>query len=336
MARVLYVHSRKASFVQIDRDFLAESHQLRDWYQPGRVPNLLGLIPAVLRSDLVFGWFASWHTFFPVTLAWLFRKPSVMIIGGFDTANMPDIGYGYQQGGLRRWASRFIMGRATRLITNSNYSLSEIEQNTPIPPDRVTVIHHGVPDPFEGLPDPDSRERMAMTVGHLVRTTLEQKGHRPFVAAASELPDVRFVFVGRWHDDAIEVLREIAGDNVEFTGWVSDEELHDLYRRASVYVQASRHEGFGLAVAEAMLAGCVPVVMNVTAMPEVVGDAGVLIGSQQPMAVAAGVREALALGPDAHARARERILSAFPLEKRRAELLRVVDEALHRREPSIP
>jgi glycosyltransferase involved in cell wall biosynthesis len=335
MARILYVHSRKASFVQIDRDFLAERHELRDWYQPGRVPNLFGLVPAVLRSDLVFGWFASWHTFFPVTLAWLFRKPSVMIIGGFDTANMPDIGYGYQQGGLRRRASRWIMRRATRLITNSKYSLTEIEQNTPIPPSRVQVIHHGVPDPFGGLPDPGSRERMAMTVGHLVRSTLEQKGHRPFVRAASELPDVRFVFVGKAHDDAIEVLRELAGDNVEFTGWVSDEELHDLYRRASVYVQASRHEGFGLAVAEAMLAGCVPVVMNVTAMPEVVGDAGLLIDSQEPEAVAAGVREALARGPEAPARARERILSEFPMERRRDALLEVVEEALHRREPSI-
>jgi glycosyltransferase involved in cell wall biosynthesis len=328
MARILYVHSRKASFVQIDRDFLAERHELRDLYQPGRVPNPVAVVRGVLASDLVFGWFASWHTFFPVTLAWLLRKPSVMIVGGFDTANMPDIGYGYQQGGLRRWASRWIMRRATRLVTNSSYSLSEIEQNTPIPPERVTVIHHGVPDPFGSLPDPAMREQMAMTVGHLVRTTLEQKGHRPFVRAAAQLPDVRFVFVGKWHDDAIEVLRELAGDNVEFTGWVPDDELYDLYRRARVYVQASRHEGFGLAVAEAMLAGCVPVVMNVTAMPEVVGDAGVLIDSQEPEAVAAGVREALALGPDAHARARERILSEFPLKNRGDALLAVVEEAL--------
>jgi glycosyltransferase involved in cell wall biosynthesis len=241
---------------------------------------------------------------------------------------MPDIGYGYQQGGVRRMASRWIMKRATRLVTNSNYSLSEIERNTPIPPERVTVIHHGVPDPFGSLPDAAGRDPMAMTVGHLVRTTLEQKGHRPFVRAAAQLPDVRFVFVGKAHDDAIELLRELAGDNVEFTGWVPDEELHDLYRRAAVYVQASRHEGFGLAVAEAMLAGCVPVVMNVTAMPEVVGDSGVLIESQEPEAVAAGVSEALALGPDAHGRVRERILSEFPLEKRRDALLAVVEEAL--------
>ena len=60
-----------------------------------------------------------------------------------------------------------------------------------------------------------------------------------------------------------------------------------------------------------MLAGCVPVVMDVTAMPEVVGDAGVLIESQQPEAVADGVRRAFELGPDASRRARERILDGL-------------------------
>ena len=104
--RVLYVHSRKASFVAIDREILAERYEVEDLFQPGRVPNPLAVIRGVARADLVFGWFASWHTFFPITLAWLLGKPSVMIVGGFDTANMPDIGYGYQQGGLRRWASR--------------------------------------------------------------------------------------------------------------------------------------------------------------------------------------------------------------------------------------
>ena len=74
-------------------------------------------------------------------------------------------------------------------------------------------------------------------------------------------------------------------------------------------MQASRHEGFGLAVAEAMLAGCVPVVMNVTAMPEVVGDAGVLIESQRPEDVAEGIRRALELGPDAIPAARASVFS---------------------------
>jgi glycosyltransferase involved in cell wall biosynthesis len=324
--RLLYVHSRKASFVAIDRAILAERFEVEDLYQPGRRPNPVKVLRGVLRADVVFGWFASWHTFFPMTLAWLLGKPSVLIVGGFDTADMPDIGYGYQQGGLRRWASRWIMRRAGKLITNSNYSLTEIERNTPIPPNRVTVVHHGVPDPF-GEPAAD-KERLALTVGAIDHGTLVQKGQLPFVQAARELPDVPFVFAGKWLDDAVDELRAAAADNVEFTGWLSDEDLRDLYRRAAVYVQASRHEGFGLAVAEAMLAGCVPVVVNATAMPEVVGSAGVLIESQRPEEVADGIRRALALGADASRSARERILTTFPMESRREGILSVVDEAL--------
>ena len=327
MKRILYVHSRKASFVQIDREILTERYELEDLYQPGRVPNPVKLIAGVLRADLVFGWFASWHTFFPITLAWLLRKPSVLVIGGFDVANMPDIGYGHQQGGLRMHASRWMFRRATRLVTNSYYSLEEIERNTPIPPERVTVVHHGVPDPFGSLPS-EPKERIALNVGAVDEGTLVQKGQLPFAEASRELPDVRFVLAGKWLDDAVAELRTRGGANLELTGWLSDEELLDAYRRAAVYVQASRHEGFGLAVAEAMLAGCVPVVMNVTAMPEVVGDAGVLIESQRREEVADGIRRALELGAPASMAARERILTSFPMDGRREGILRVVEEAL--------
>ena len=324
--RLLYVYSRKASFVAIDREALAGEYEIEDLYQPGRWPNLSKVVGGVLRADVVVGWFASWHTFFPITLAWLTRTPSVMIVGGFDTASMPDIGYGHQRGGLRRHAALWIMRRARRLVTNSSYSLEEIRANTPIAPDRVTVIHHGVPDPF-GEPEPRARDPIALNVGAVDAGTLVQKGQLPFVRAAGHLPQVRFVLVGKWLDGAVERLRADAGENVELTGWVSDEELRGWYRRAPVYVQASRHEGFGLAVAEAMLAGCVPVVLDATAMPEVVGDAGVLLGSQEPAEVADGVRRALALGSAGGRRARERILGRFPLARRGEELLSVVREA---------
>ena len=329
--RILFAISGRWSFIEIDRAILEERWDLREWHQPGRVPDLLRLPAAVLGADLVFGWFASWHSFLPIVLAWITRRPSVLIVGGFDTANMPWIGYGFQQGGLRRWASRFIMRRATRLVTNSFYSRGEITANTGIPADRITVIHHGIPDKFGELSAEERREPLALTVGHLASETLEQKGHRPFVDAAGLLPEVQFVFVGRWLDDAIERLRERAGENVVFTGFISDEERDDWYRRAGCYVQASHHEGFGMAVAEAMLAGCIPVVVNTTAMPEVVGDTGILIDSPDPEAIADGVRQALALGAGDRRRARDRILSEFPVENRRVGIHKVVEEALRRR-----
>jgi glycosyltransferase involved in cell wall biosynthesis len=326
--RILFACPSDASFIRIDRELLAERWPLEEWRQPGRATNLLRLVPMLARCDLVVGWWASWHTFWPITLAWLARKPSLLVVGGFDTANMPDIGYGYQQGGARRALSRWVMRRATRLVTNSRYSQAEIERNIGFPVDRVGVIHHGVPDPYGQLPEGE-REHLALSVGLVTRENLEIKGQRAFVAAASHAPDVRFVLAGPWRDGAIDELRRHAAGNVEFTGWLEREDLDALFRRAAVYVQPSRHEGFGLAVAEAMLAGCVPVVTAAGALPEVVGDAGVVLDGDHPRDVAEGVRRALDLGSKARAHARERVLREFRVGARRDALWAEV-EALAR------
>lgn len=321
---ILFVYSRPARFVAIDRDLLRERWQVRERVQPGRWANPLAVLREVRRADAVVGWFASWHTFWPITIAWLLHKPSLLIVGGFDTAAMPEIGYGYQARGIARPLARWIMRRARRLMTNSEYSREELLRNAGI---AAEVVHHGVPDPFGALPEGE-RARLALTVSNVAAISLERKGLRAFVDSAAQAPDVSFVLVGRWLDDAVHELRQRAGPNVTFSGHVSDEKLDRLYRSAAVYVQASRHEGFGMAVAEAMLAGCVPVVTRAGALPEVVGDAGVYVESADPADVADGVRRALGLGEDARRRARERIAKRFPLERRRQGLQRLVEELL--------
>jgi glycosyltransferase involved in cell wall biosynthesis len=328
MPRILFVTSRRASFITVDRELLAQRYEIRDLYQAGRWANPLRVLRAMRGCDAVVGWWAHWHTFWPITLAWLLRRPSVLVIGGFDTANEPDIGYGHQQGGARKYLSRWIMRRAGVLATNSTYSREEIARNTGIPSDRVTVMHHGVPDPFGALPEKPA-EPLALTVGNVDRPNLERKGLRAFAAAAGELPEVEFVVAGRFVDDAGEQLRAQAPPNLRLTGWVEEDELLDLYRRAAVYVQPSRHEGFGVSVAEAMLAGCVPVVSRAGALPEVVGDTGVQIDvPAEPGAIAAATGEALARAPAAGAAARERVLREFSLDARAAALHDLVERAL--------
>jgi glycosyltransferase involved in cell wall biosynthesis len=330
--QILFVYSRNSTFIDIDRDLLARRWSILDWPQPRPLVNLFRLAAAVRRSDLVFGWFASWHTFWPVTLAWLLGRPSVLVIGGFDTAKLPEIDYGLQQRAVMSRVSRWVMRRATRLVTNSNYSRREIEANVGLSPDAVRVIHHGVPDPFGELP-PGPRDRLVLTVGIIDRRNLERKGLLPFVRAAALLPDVQFVVAGKEIDDSVEQLRAEAPANVTVAGWVEQEELDALYRRASAYVQASRHEGFGLSVAEAMLAGCVPVVTPAGALPEVVGDAGIVLSEVPgPEELAGGVRQALALDGTARERARRRILELFPVNARAEALHQVVEEALATRE----
>ena len=225
MARVLYVHSRRNTFTDIDRTALSERFEVEDYFQPRLRVRPFELVRKLRGADVVFGWFASWHTFAALTLARLLRKPSVLVIGGFDTARMPEIGYGAQRPGPRRWMTRRTIAMATRLITNSNYSMGEIEANLGLGPDRVTVVHHGIPDRFGDRAAVPRDHRMALSVGVVYRANLERKGHRPFVQAASRLPDVEFVLAGRWADDTAAELRALATPNVTLTGYLEDAAL---------------------------------------------------------------------------------------------------------------
>jgi len=275
---------------------------------------------------VVFCWFASWHSFAPVLFARCHGKPSIVVIGGYDTANVPQAGYGSQRGGARRFLSRTIIRHASHLVTNSEAARREAIGNAGADPRKVTVIYHGV-DPVQFQPAL-GRERLVLTVGCVWRENLLRKGLLPFVQAAAYLPDVRFVHVGRCFDSSINELRRAASPNVEFMGCLPDADLWDLYARASVYVQPSLHEGFGLSVAEAMTGGCIPVVTRAGALPEVVGDAGVYTESPDPHDLAIAIGRALSLDGDARWIARNRVLTLFRTADRQRALVRMIEKAL--------
>ena len=98
--------------------------------------------------------------------------------------------------------------------------------------------------------------------------------------------------------------------HVRFFGFVPDKTLASLYRLASVFVFPSLYEGFGLPPLEAMAAGTPVITSNVSSLPEVVGDAAILIDPYEPAEIADAMR---------------RVLSDEPLraELRRKGLLRV-------------
>jgi len=280
----------------------------------------------VMNHDLVYCWFASWHSLLPVLAARAQGKPSVVVVGGYDTANVPEAGYGSQRGGLRKIVARETMKLATHLIVNSWSARSETVANGGVHCDKISVIYHGVH--FADTIPQERRMRMVLTVGNVWRENLLRKGLLPFVQAARHLPDVQFVHAGAWQDDSITELRKAAGPNVEFRGFVSDEALAELYNQASVYVQASLHEGFGLSLAEAMAAGCIPVVTRCGALPEVVGDTGIYLSSAAPEAIAEGVATALDENYATRLRAQKRIQERFSLEQREATLTSVLDSLI--------
>ena len=95
--------------------------------------------------------------------------------------------------------------------------------------------------------------------------------------------DVTEVF-RRFHDSPI-------GERIHYLGYVSDAQLHALYSLADVFVYPSLFEGFGLTVLEAMASGCPVVTSNISSLPEVAGDAAVLVDPYDVSSIAKAIFE---------------------------------------------
>ena len=323
---ILFVHNAPSSFVKTDRHLLQQKWQTIEWYQRSRHIQAAALWQLVNRCDLVFCWFAGWHSLVPVGLARLLGKPALVVTGGYDVANLPEAGYGSQRGGLRRLIAQSVLNNATHLAAFSRSAKQETIYNAQIAPEKISVIPLAV-QPLAAGPL-TGRDNMALTVGGVWRENFLRKGLLPFTQAAAHLAETKFTLAGQWFDDGINELRKIAPPNIEFPGFVTNAQLGKLYRQASVYVQASLHEGFGLSVAEAMLAGCIPVVTRQGALPEVVGEAGLYLNSTEPGEIAEVIRQALRSTSAKRQQARERILNQFPPEQRRRQLQSLVSQYL--------
>ena len=135
-------------------------------------------------------------------------------------------------------------------------------------------------------PSPKSERPSATLIAHLNSTmSVERKG-MDFVLGAVRIvrrrfPDFVLHVMGPMADDVADWVRRVSADDanegVAFHGRVEADAKRHLLAQAWVYVQPSRYEGFGMAVVEAMACGTVPVCSAAGSLPEVVGDAGVIL-----------------------------------------------------------
>lgn len=323
--KILFVHNALTTFVANDLAILREKYGVEEYFVRSDLPRPWRDFAKVGRSELVFCWFASAHSLLPVFFAWLLRKPSVVVIGGYDVANLPEINYGHQRGGLKKWVTRLIFRFATTLVVVSEFNRGEALQ-AGVSARKLRLIYNAVP--LDPAPATSPSRRGILTVGNVNESNLERKGLRLFVEAARLLPETQFVVAGKWGDGGAERLKSLAGPNVTLTGRLSDEELSRTFDKALVYVQASRHEAFGVAVAEAMLHGCVPVLARAGALPEVGGEGAVYIEELSAEGVAKAILQAeekVRMNPGMAGEVRRRIIENFSLEKRAAELTELLD-----------
>lgn len=306
---------RGLSFIEQDVNILSKHFDVQCiTYTPTNLPKMITSILAG-SFDLVYIWFAN-HYAPPLAAACTAaRIPCVFVPGGVDFANEPEIWYGHMRFKVARAVMKVSLKLPALVLPVSHFMKQRVLRIGT--PRALRVIYNGVDT--EKFTPKGTKHDTILSIAKISNRTVWYKRLDVFVRAAKFLPNYRFILVGEHADKAVQRLKQIASNNVEFPGRVSDDDLVRLQREARVYVQVSHSESFGVALAEAMACECVPVVVRRGALPEVVGDSGYYAPYADPKGTAQKVMEAATSGDGRLAR--ERVLRMFTTEKRELELM---------------
>jgi glycosyltransferase involved in cell wall biosynthesis len=167
--------------------------------------------------------------------------------------------------------------RSDLIIAVSSFTATQVEQLLKVDPARIRVVPHGARTVALGS-GTTNREQMILFVGAIQR----RKNVMRLVEAFERIaPGWKLVLAGSFGFGAEAILQRIEqsprkGD-IQVLGYVADSDLEALYRRASIFAFPSLDEGFGMPILDAMVYSVPVLTSNVSAMPEVAGDAALLV-----------------------------------------------------------
>lgn len=212
------------------------------------------------------------------------------------------------------WLSRRALSGASRVLAVSNFTRSEIIRYFRIPEDKIEVIPNAIDERFR-LGHATGADRALIAERYQVNYPFllyagNIKPHKnlvriieAFSVLKAELkkegkfPDLKLIIIGdelSQHPDLRRtVIRSGVERDVRFLGFVSIDTLRIFYDLAKVFVFPSLYEGFGLPPLEAMALGTPVVTSNTSSLPEVVGQAAVLVNPENVFEITRAVRRVL-------------------------------------------
>jgi glycosyltransferase involved in cell wall biosynthesis len=329
--RILFVYTHFSTFVRTDYEILSEVHKVTKYqYKSGKgvlknaaafIRQFIFLLFNIWRFDAVFIWFADYHSFLPVLFAKLTGKKSVVVVGGYDVARIPELNYGVFITKLRGCCAAFSMRNSSMNISVSKYVDRKVRRVAP--KNKTTLVYNCV-----NLKDYQSvifeKENLVITVGLIeTKRSFYLKGIDTFVETARLLPDYKFIIIGINENVAKYEIKNYP-ENLEIIGQVKHEQLAAIYKKAKIYCQFSRSESFGVAIVEAMYFGCIPVVTNVGGMPEIVGEKKRIV-QRVPQTISKHIEHILFTIYQPVFQRENFIHDSFSLNSRRKNLLMILD-----------
>ena len=291
--KIIFIYPGLYTFIQTEIKLLSDEYQLisinQGWSKKVLLPfNLLiqffFLLFNLHKVECILISFGGYSSFLPSLLGNLFGKKVAIIVHGTDCVSFSEINYGNLRSPLLRyftkksyqWASIVLPVSESLVYTENNYFSSNTLKfgythhlsniNTP-----YKVIPNGLITGDWNVISKAKIENSFITV--MTSNQTERKGANLIAEVANKLPNCIFYIAGSDRLKGIDPLPK----NVIFLGILSPDQLKNYYNKTQFYFQLSNFEGFGVALCEAMLCGCIPIVSNVNFLPNIVGDSGFVL-----------------------------------------------------------
>ncbi len=246
---------------------------------------------------------------------------------------------------VRRWYSFINMQlkvarKFSHIITVSEFTKKDIAKEFSLDENKFRVVHNGIINEYFYPKQNGPRPENSLIVTNSADTPL--KGLNFLLEAVAEIrkkQPIKLTVIGQPKKDGIIenlVAKLGVSDIVHFTGRIANEEFADYYAKSTIAVVPSLYEGFGIPAAEAMACGVPLISTSGGALPEVVGDAGIIVPPADSKALADAITRLLNSPEERKKYAQaglDRVSSVFSWKKAAREVAEVYREAIndHRR-----
>ena len=261
-----------------------------------------------------FTWFASTYSSAVVFLAQVFRKKSIIVLGGVDVAKLPEYRYGIWNSWWRSMLVRYALRNADVVLAVDESLKKDAMSLVLYGGNNILVLPTGYDD-RQWIPA-GQKENIVLTAAHCPDINKARiKGIEFLIDIARQIPHIQFVIVGI-HSSVQQHFS--FPKNVTVIEYIGQDKLLAYYQQAKIYLQPSLREGLPNTLCEAMLCECYPVGTHTGGIPTAIGDTGTIIPFGDIQAAVSGISRGMAM-PRCDS-ARKRIQHSFSKHAREQKL----------------
>jgi glycosyltransferase involved in cell wall biosynthesis len=272
-------------------------------------------------------------------LPWRLSVPGVVTVHDLAVYACPDTFALPQRWHLKALIPRSV-ARSVRVVTDSEHARRDVMARFGVAAERTVAVPLGVGAAYRSAVPADAvaslrrrhalGERIVACVGTVQPRKHIERVIEAFVRAGAADQGWTLAIAGRIRPHHTPSWLGALPAGARFLGPLPDDDLRALYAASAIAMSASEYEGFGLTLLEAMASGCAVVAVDNTSIPEVVGDAGVMVGASDAGLLASAL-QALLGDPERRAalsRAAQRRAAGFTWEETARRMRAVYEEAL--------